>query len=407
MTTSQEQMPENPLEDVAENIVTLVGRAPEDEALDRLSGLLMDHRAAQNPPLFYQCFERFVAAEKMLYAVSCWRQFTVFLKDNAETLKDEAEQYAVAVNVLGSFIAAFDKSLDDFSAFHIFSDDVRRALDHFDTVTMKSPSNMMPSDIPPAAATLDTLSLGDRCLMDGDDMLAAAFFRRAAEEEGNAEGWFRLIQLMSEADLGRESTHEKAKEANTAAVDAGYWYARPYYILRLLSATEEDAEDAPLAEDVKKELQAETVAFVDAFKSFVKPSQSGFSKYTTPPVFQKATHIYDQDKAEDVIKRLRAVTESNAVKVAIGTFAQVAIFMLGQGLVQKDAHLQGLDAALDTALNALADESADIADMLAREVPEGTLFWEDQQHFGQVALSINGDIGEQLGELAQMLAQQA
>lgn len=405
MTPSQDQMPEQNLEDVAHNIVTLVGSAPEDEALDRLSGLLMDHRAAQSPALFYQCFENFVSEKKMLHAVTCWRHFTVFLKDNADTLKDEAEQYAVAINVLGSFIAAFDKGLETFAAFHIFSDDVRRALDHFDTVTMKSPANMMPSDIPPAAATLDTLSLGDRCLMDGDDMLAAAFFRRAAEEEGNAEGWFRLIQLMSEADLGREGTPEKAKEAKEAAVETGFWYARPYYILRLLSATEDEAEGVPLGDDIQKELQAETTAFVADFKSFVKPAQSGFSKYTTPPVFQKATHIYDQDKAQDVIKRLRAVTESNAMKVALGTFAQVTIFMLNQSLIQKEAHLPGLDAALETALNALADESADIADMLAREVPEGAVFWEDQQHFGQVALSINGNIGEQLGELAQMLSE--
>ena len=407
MTASYDHTPEQTVTDVADNIVTLVSNAPEDEALDRLSGLLMDHRAAQTPPLFYQCFERFVAADKMLHAVTCWRHFTVFLKDNAETLKDEAEQYAVAVNVLGSFIAAFDRGLDDFAAFHIFSDDVRRALDHFDTVTMKSPSNMMPSDIPPAAATLDTLSLGDRCLMDGDDMLAAAFFRRAAEEEGNAEGWFRLVQLMSEADLGRESTPEKAKEAKDAAIETGFWYARPYYILRLLSSTEGEADDAPLDEAVQKELQSETLAFMEDFKAFVKPAQSGFSKYTTPPVFQKATHIYDQDKADDVIKRLRAVTESNAMKVAIGTFAQVVIFMLAQGLIQKESHLPDVDAALETALNALADESADIADMLARDVPEGALFWEDQQHFGQVALSINGDIGEQLGELAQMLSDQA
>ena len=278
-------------------------------------------------------------------------------------------------------------------------------MDNFYNITMKSPANMMPSDIPPAAATLDTLSLGDRCLMDGDDMLAAAFFRRAAEEEGNPEGWFRLVQLMSEADLGRESTPDTAKAAKDAAIEAGFWYARPYYILRLLSATEDEAEDAPLSDEVQKELQAETAAFVEDFKSFVKPAQSGFSKYTTPPVFQKATYIYDQDKAEDVIKRLRAVTESNAMKVAIGTFAQVVIFMLGQGIIHKDTHLADLNAALDTALNALADESADIADMLAREVPEGTLFWEDQQHFGQVALSINGDIGEQLGELAQILSE--
>jgi hypothetical protein len=405
MTPSQEYMAGQTLEDVADNIATLVGNAPEDEALDRLSGLLMDSGAAQNPPIFYLCFERLVAAGKMLEAVTCWRHFTTFLKDNAEILKDAAEQYAATVNVLGSFIAAFDKNLDHFAAFHIFSDDVQRALEHFDTVTMKSPANMMPSDIPPAAAALDTLSLGDRCLMDGDDMLAAAFFRRAAEEENNPEGWFRLIQLMSEADLGRESTPEKAREAKDAAIEAGFWYARPYYILRLLSAPEDVADDAPLDADDKKELQAESIAFVEDFKAFVKPAQSGFSKYTTPPVFQKAVHIYDLDKAEDVIKRLRAVTESNAMKVAIGTFAQTAIFMLMQGLIQKDTHLPGLATALETALNALADESADIADMLAQNVPDSTPFWEDQQHFGQVALSINGDIGEQLGELAQMLSE--
>lgn len=393
------------LEDVADSIAALVVHAPEDEALDRLSGLLMDSGAAQNPPIYYLCFERFMAAGKMLEAVTCWRHFTVFLKDNADILKDAAEAYAIAVNVLGSFIAAFDKSLDDFSAFHIFSDDVRRALDHFDTVTMKSPANMMPSDMPPAALALDTLSLGDRCLMDGDDMLAAAFFRRAAEEENNPEGWFRLLQLMSEADLGGESTPEKAKEAKEAALAAGFWYARSYYILRLLSAPEDTAADLPLDDAAKRELQAETVAFVEDFKAFVRPAQSGFSKYTTPPVFQKATHIYDQDKPEDAIKRLRAVTESNAMKVAIGTFAQIAMFMLAQGIIQKDAHLPEIAGALDTALNALADESADIADMLAQDLPEGTLFWEDQQHFGQVALSINGDIGQQLGDLAEMLSE--
>jgi len=394
------------LEGVADKLAKLVAHAPEDEALDRLAGLLMDSGAAQRPQLFYLCFERLTAAEKILEAVTCWRHFTVFLKDNAEILKDAAEQYAAAVNVLGSFIAAFDKHLDDFSAFHIFSDDVQRALDHFDTVTMKSPAHMMPSDMPPAAAALDTLSLGDRCLMDGDDMLAAAFFRRAAEEENNPEGWFRLIQLMSEADLGREGTPEKAREAKEAAVAAGFWYARPYYILRLLSAPAEGAEEnVALSDAVKKELQAETATFVEDFKDFVAPAQSGFSKYATPPVFQKATHLYEQDKAEDVIKRLRAVTESNTMKVAIGTFAQVAIFMLAQGLVQKDTHLQDIYIALETALNALADESADIADMLTQAMPEGTLFWEDQQHFGRVALSINGDIGEQLGELLQVLSE--
>jgi len=405
MTPSQEQMTEQTPEDVADNIAALVIHAPEDEALDRLSGLLMDGGAALNLPVYYLCFERFMAAGKMLEAVTCWRHFTVFLKDNAETLKDAAESYAAAVNVLGSFIAAFDRSLDDFSAFHIFSDEVRRALDHFDTVTMKSPTHMMPSDMPPAAVVLDTLSLGDRCLMDGDDMLAAAFFRRAAVEENNPEGWFRLLQLMSEADLGTESTPEKVKEAKEAAIAAGFWHARAYYILRLLSAPEDTAADLPLDDATKKELQAETAAFVEDFKAFVKPAQSGFSKYATPPVFQKATHIYDQDKAEDVIKRLRAVTESNAMKVAIGTFAQTALFMLAQGFIQKDAHLPDLAGALETALYALADESADIADMLARDVPENTPFWEDQQHFGQVALSINGDIGPQLGELAQMLSE--
>jgi len=403
MTPSQEQMTAQTPEDIAGNIVALVTHAPADEALDRLSGLLMDAGVTQMP-VYYLCFERFAADGRMLEAVTCWRHYATFLKDNADFLKDAAEAYAVAVNVLGSFIAAFDRKLDDFAAFHVFSDEVRRALDHFDTVTMKSPANMMPSDVPPAAVALDTLSLGDRCLMDGDDMLAAAFFRRAAEEEQNPEGWLRLLQLMSEADLGAEGTVEKAKAAKEAAVAAGLWHARAYYILRLLSAPE-DEEAAALDAAGKEELCVETAAFVEDFKLFIKPSQGGFSKYTTPPVFQKATHIYDQDKAEDVIKRLRDVTESNTMKVAIGTFAQTAMFMLSQGIIQKDKHLPDLAPALDTALNALADESAEIADMLAQDMPEGTPFWEDQQHFGQVALGINGDIGQQLNALAQMLSE--
>lgn len=405
MTQSHDQIAGENQKNVADTIATLVMNAPQDEVLDRLSGLLLEHGAAQNSVLYFQVFERLVVAERMLEAVTCWRHFTTSLKDNAEFLKDAAEPYAAAVNVLGSFIASFDKSLDDFTAFHIFSDDVQRALDHFDNVTMKAPATMVPSDVPPAAAALDTLSLGDRCLMDGDDMLAAAFFRRAAEEEDNPEGWFRLVQLMSEADLGAESTAEKAAEANAQAVKAGFWYARPYYMLRLLSAPEDEAEDTPLDEKTKALLVDHTQAFIKDFSGFIKPSQGGFSKYTTPPLFQKAVRLYDHDKAEDVIKHLHAVSESNAIKVAIGTFAQVAMFMVQQGLLDKEKHLSGLPALLDSCLNALADESADIADMLAQDVPPEAPFLEDQQHFGQVALSINGDIGEQLGEMQKLLSE--
>lgn len=406
MTQPHDQMTSKNSENVADTIATLVMNAPEDEALDRLSGLLLEHDAAQSPPLYFQVFERLVVAKRMLEAVTCWRHFTTYLKDNADFLREEAEPYAAAVNVLGSFIASFDKSLDDFAAFHIFSEDVQRALDHFDTVTMKAPTRMVPSDMPPAAAALDTLSLGDRCLMDGDDMLAAAFFRRAAEEEDNPEGWFRLVQLMSEADLGAESSAEKAAEANAQAVKAGFWYARPYYILRLLSSPEDETEteDAPLDESVKSLLIKETESFIKDFENFLKPSQNGFSKYTTPPVFRKAVHLYDHDKAEDVIKHLRGVSESNAIKVAIGTFAQVGIFMIQQELLDKEKHLSGMHDLLESCLHALVDESAEIADMLAQEMPEGTPFLEDQQHFGQVALSINGDIGEQLGEMQKLLS---
>lgn len=405
MTQSHDQITGKNQQNVADTIATLVMNAPQDEALDRLSGLLLEHGAAQNPPVYFQVFERLVAADRMLEAVTCWRHFTTSLKDNADFLKDAAEPYAAAVNVLGSFIASFDKKLDDFAAFHIFSDEVQRALDHFDSVTMKAPATMVPSDLPPAAAALDTLSLGDRCLMDGDDMLAAAFFRRAAEDENNPEGWFRLVQLMSEADLGTESTLDKATEANAQAVKAGYWYARPYYMLRLLSAPADESEDVPLDEKTKSLLVEHTGAFLKDFADFIKPSQSGFSKYTTPPLFQKAVRLYDHDKGEDVINHLRAVSESNAIKVAIGTFVQVAMFMVQQGLVDKERHLSGLRDLLEACLNALADESADIADMLAQEMPENTPFLEDQQHFGQVALSINGDIGEQLGEMYKLLSE--
>src|SRR5690606_323669 len=99
---------------------------------------------------------------------------------------------------------------------------------------------------------------------------------------------------------------------------------------------------------------------------YIQPSQKGFSKYTTPPLFENVTGIYDQARGEDVIRKLHAVTAGSGIKAAVGAYAQAAAFMLMQNWITP-RDLAGLDAALAAFLDALTEENRLIAESVIAE----------------------------------------
>lgn len=387
----------------AESIVRLVLAAPADDMQDRLTGQLHEYNAPENPAIYFMVFEGLYAADQKLAAIQVWRQFINLLSHAAEAINADHRRYGATVQALGRFIEVFDKNLQEFTAFHVFSETVQAALNHFDAVTMNAPPLAIVPDghltQRPAIAP-DSLALGDQCIVDGDDTMAAAFFRRAGEEEDKPEGWLRLLQLMAEADLGGEDGKvETAADVCAKAVSAGYWYARPYYMMRALMETEADSKDT---RDI---LFAQATAYVQDFCLYILPSQKGFSKYTTPALFQPAAGIFNHAKGDEVIRRIKAVTEGNAIKASLGAFANLGSFMLQQEWLSAKKDMPELPSALTAFLQALTEENRLIAESLLEPLAEDVPFAREQRQFSDTALRINEDVGFQIEQFLQLLSE--
>jgi len=370
------------------------------EAADMLDGQLMARQAYRDPELYFVAAQAFFDAGRILPVVTVWRLFTECLKDYAHEFAQEPERYAAAVMSLQGFVNMFQSDPEAFAAFDIFSDKINAAIDDFDEATI--------GDRPAERFRNDHLLNGDRALEYGDEAGAAKLYKKAAEEDGKSEGWLRLLQLMAESDLGPGFGLSAALDACDKALAAGIWYARAYYLQRLISADAEEDAAGVVSGARRDEMSAHTRAFLTALLDYAAPMgpAAGFSKYLTPVVRPDSVlGIFSQQKPEDVLTRLSAASQANNIKSAFGAFLPVVIFMRRCGWISA-ADIADLPVALDRFDALLAEENAQIAETALQSSPvaDGS-FEAEQQMFHDMAMQMNVQICEIIAETRGFLSE--
>lgn len=370
------------------------------EAADMLDGQLMARQAYRDPELYFAAAEAFFGARRILPVVTVWRLFTECLKDYAHEFAQEPERYAAAVMSLQGFVNMFQAEPEAFAAFDIFSDKINAAIDDFDEATI--------GDRPAERFRNDRLLNGDRALEYGDEAGAAKLYKKAAEEDGKPEGWLRLLQLMAEADLGPGFGLAAARDACEKAVAAGIWYARAYYLQRLISADAQEDAAGVVSGERRAEMSAHTRDFLAALMDYAAPMgpAAGFSKYLAPAVRPDSVlGIFSQQKPEDVLARLSAAAQANSIKSAFGAFLPVTVFMRRCGWITAE-DIADLPVALDRFDALLAEESAQIAETAAQSSPvAGGSFEAEQQMFHDMAIQMNAKICEIIIEARRFLSE--
>lgn len=384
----------------AAEIIKIALRIQDDaEAADMLDGQLMAQEAFREPEIYLIVAEAFFAEKRLLPVITIWRLFTEALREHAHDYAQEPLQYNDAVYALQGFTALFQKDEAAFAPFDIFSDAINAAIDDFDEATI--------GDRPAERFRKDKLLNGDRALEYGDDLAAAQLYKAAAEEDGKPEGWLRLLQLLAEVDLGQGYGLGAAEEACDKATAAGFWYARAYYLQRLASVGEEDAAGV-ITGDRRALMAMNTRGFLADLIDYAAPlgTAAGFSKYLAPTARRDSVAgIFSQQSPEDVLARLAAVAQANAVKSAVAAFLPQVMEMRRQGWISV-ADIETLPQALDLFEAVLADENAQVQETAAQTSPiAGGSFEAEQQVFHDMATETNGIISEIIAETRNFLTE--
>jgi hypothetical protein len=385
----------------ADDIIKISLQVQDDaEAADMLDGQLMARQAHKDPALYFAVAQAFFDARRILPVVTVWRVFTECLQEYAGEFAKEPERYAAAVTALQGFILMFQSDAEAFTPFDLFSDKINAAIDDFDEATI--------GDRPAERFRNDRLLNGDRALEFGDELAAAKLYKKAAEEDGKAEGWLRLLQLISEADLGPGFGLPAAVDACDKAVAAGLWYARAYYLQRLSAADNQEAASGIVSGERREEMSAHTRAFINDMLNYAKPQgpATGFSKYLTPAARpDSVVGIFSQQTPEDVLSRLSAASRANSIKSAVGAFVTVVIFMRRCGWISA-TDIADLPKALDIFDALLAEESAQVMEAKLQAAPaaEGS-FEAEQELFHDMAIGLNAQISGIIGEARSFLSE--
>lgn len=367
-----------------------------DAAEDALGGYLMTQQAHRNPQMYFFAAEDFLRAGRPALFVAAWRLFAACLEDYAHEYREDAEIYAQVVLALSAFVDMIGNDVETFSPYGVFSEKINAAIDYFDEVTL--------GERPAERFRNDMLLMGDKSVEGGDLYAAANYYKKAAAEQHKAEGWLRLLQVMAEVDLGQGYGIAAAEDACRHATDAGIWYASPYYLQRLISTTEEDAEI--ISGDMREDMSRHTRQFIRSLHDYAAPTgqAKGFSKYLAPVMRQDSVvGIFAQPKPEDVLARLEAAGQASAIKSAVGAFLPVVIYMLQQGwIVPED--ISQLPDALSRFEDLLSEESATIAQTSAQSssVTKGS-FDAEQKVFHDMAMGLNASITAVIAETRQFL----
>ncbi|MDP2206632.1 MAG: hypothetical protein Q8K65_10055 [Alphaproteobacteria bacterium] len=385
----------------ADDIIKIALQIEDDaEAADMLDGQLMARQAHKDPELYLAVAQAFFDARRFLPVVAVWRVFTECLQEHAHEFAQEPELYAPAVMSLQGFVLMFQSEPEAFTPFDLFSDKINTAIDDFDEATI--------GDRPAERFRNDRLLNGDRALEFGDELAAAKLYKKAAVEDGKAEGWLRLLQLISEADLGPGFGLSAALEACDKAVAAGLWYARAYYLQRLSSADSQEAATGVVSGERRAEMSAHTRAFLKELLDYAKPMgpATGFSKYLSPVVRRDSVlGIFSQQTPDDVLARLSAASQANSIKSAVGAFLTVVVFMRRCGWVSTE-DIADLPKALDLFDALLAEESAQVVETKLQSAPvvEGS-FEAEQELFHDMAIQLNGQISGIIAEARLFLSE--
>ena len=382
----------------AAEIIKIAMRIQDDaDAADMLDGQLMAEEAFRHPEMYLILAEAFFAEKRLLPVMTVWRLFTETLREHAHDYAQEPLQYNEAVYALQGFVALFQKDEAAFAPFDLFSDAINAAIDDFDEATI--------GDRPAERFRKDKLLNGDRALEYGDDLAAAQFYKAAAEEDGKPEGWLRLLQLLAEVDLGQAYGLGAAEEACDKATAAGLWYARAYYLQRLASVGEEDAAGV-ITGDRRALMAMNTRGFLADLADYAAPlgMAAGFSKYLAPTArHDSVAGIFAQPSPEDILARLGAVSQANAVKSAVSVFLPQVMIMRRQGWIDA-ADIETLPRALDLFEAVLADENAQVQSTAAQSSPvAGGVFETEQQVFHDMATEMNAVVSEIIAETRHFL----
>jgi len=383
----------------AEAIVALSLKAGSEAAIaDALSGHLLTQEAHKYPLMYFFAAEALMAGRHIQPAVRAWQMFTEFLEEYAQACKQDTILYADAVATLQSFLIILAPDDEDLLDYDIFSDKVNAAIDYFDEVTI--------GDRPAERMRSDQLLMGDRAMERGDVELAVRFYKQAAQD-GRDDGWLRLLQVLSERDVGDDYGPVAVADICKNAVAAGLWHARAYYLLRLTSSSDSAAPHVVTPED-RAEMAEHTKLFIDDLSSYAAPMgpASGFSKYLAPVVRRDSVlGIFSEQKPEDIIARLEASARANDIKAAVSAFLPVMVYMRRQGWIDAAA-VKDLPVALDRFSAVLSDENNLIAQTRSQSSQvAGGSFETEQQIFHDMAIEINQSIAATIAEAKAFLSE--
>lgn len=366
-------------------------------AIDALGGYLMTEQAHRNAQMYSFAAQAFLAAKRPALVVAAWQLFVSCLEDYAHEYREEPEAYAQAVTALAAFLEIWRDQADTFMPYGVFSEKINAAIDYFDEITMgESPAQRMRDDM---------LLMGDKSVEGGDFYAAAQYYKKAAAEQQRSEGWLRLLQVMSDVDLGQGYGIAAAEDACQQALGAGIWYASPYYLQRLISVDEDTNPDV-VSGDMRADMSRHSQQFIQSLYDYAAPLGQGvgFSKYLAPTVRQDSVvGIFSQQKPEDVLARLEAAGQASAIKSAVGAFLPVVIYMLRQGWIAR-ADIAQLPAALDRFEALLTEESAVIAETSLQSSPIANgAFETEQKVFHDMAMNLNATITSVIAETRTFL----
>lgn len=377
-------------------IAALVMENSDDAAADTLGGYMMTQQAHRNPLIYTFAAEDFLAAGRPALVAAAWQLFLACIEEYAHDYREDQDGYAQAVAALSAFVNMLADHADVFAAYDVFSEKFEAAIDYFDEVTIGAR--------PAERIRNDNLFLGDKAIEAGQYYAAAQFYKKAAMDN-KPEGWLRLLQLMSEYDLGRDFDQSAAAEACTNAHNAGIWYAAPYYLQSLVSAGEKE-KSVNMTDDLRAELSHYTQQFICNLYDYAEPQgqAAGFSKYLAPAVRQDSVvGIFSQQKPEDVVSRLEAAGRATAIKSAVGAFMTLAVMMLSQDWINDEDIVQ-LPEAMARFDALMAEESALIAETAAQSSSlDNGSFEAEQKVFHDLALGLNATIANIMADTRKFL----
>src|SRR6218665_1072616 len=239
-----------------------LGIREDNAAADALGGYLMTQQAHRNAQMYSLAAQAFLDAKRAALVVATWQLFVACLEDYAHEYREEPEAYAQAVAALGWFLEIWREQADTFMPYGVFSEKINAAIDYFDEITMgESPAQRMRSDM---------LLMGDKSMEGGDFHAAARYYKKAAAEQQRSEGWLRLLQVMAEVDLGQGYGIGAAEDACQHAVDAGIWYASPYYLQRLILVDEDTNADI-VSGEMRADMARHSQQFIRSLYDYAAP----------------------------------------------------------------------------------------------------------------------------------------